>query len=293
MDERIQYNDASYLPFQSNRLLVKNGLASVLETPPVAKEPTDVGWLTLVDLEQPRRDVRCLSETTRLMKRVGDVVISATMLVLLTPLMILVALAVKLTSPGPALFRQLRVGLNLRRNSRDRRDSDFAPLRLGAATDRRKAPLDRRQDVAYGRPFALYKFRTMRIDAEKHGAQFAKENDPRVTPIGRFLRKTRLDELPQLWNVLRGEMSLVGPRPERPEFVGQLSEQIPNYLKRLGLRPGLSGVAQIVNGYDNDIESFRRKVALDLLYLQNCSLRNDAKILVRTIGTVLTGRGAL
>jgi lipopolysaccharide/colanic/teichoic acid biosynthesis glycosyltransferase len=133
----------------------------------------------------------------------------------------------------------------------------------------------------------------MRIDAEKNGAQFAQKNDSRITPIGRFLRKTRLDELPQLWNVLKGEMSLVGPRPERPEFLEELSEEIPNYLQRLGLKPGLTGVAQIVNGYDNEIESFRRKVAFDLLYLQNCCLWNDLKILFRTIRTVLTGSGAL
>src|SRR5690606_20869362 len=110
----------------------------------------------------------------------------------------------------------------------------------------RREQTDRRGDApGYGRPFTLYKFRTMRTDAEKNGARFAVKGDPRVTPIGRFLRKTRLDELPQLWNVLRGEMSLVGPRPERPEFIEKLSEEIPDYLQRLGLRPGLTGVAQI------------------------------------------------
>jgi lipopolysaccharide/colanic/teichoic acid biosynthesis glycosyltransferase len=152
---------------------------------------------------------------------------------------------------------------------------------------------DRRKNANYGKPFVLYKFRTMRDDAEKNGPQFATQSDPRVTSIGRFLRKTRIDELPQLWNVLRGEMSLVGPRPERPEFIIKLSEEIPNYVERLGLKPGLTGVAQIVNGYDNNLESFRRKVTLDLLYLQNCCIWNDVKILFRTIGVVLTGKGAL
>ena len=133
----------------------------------------------------------------------------------------------------------------------------------------------------------------MRTDAEKHGAQFATNGDPRVTSIGRFLRKTRLDELPQLYNVLKGEMTLVGPRPERPEFMEELSEEIPNYLERLGLKPGLTGPAQVINGYDNNIESFRRKVALDLLYLQNCCLWNDIKILFRTFRVVLTGSDAL
>ena len=133
----------------------------------------------------------------------------------------------------------------------------------------------------------------MKIDAERNGPQFAVKGDTRVTSIGWFLRKTRLDELPQLWNVLRGEMSFVGPRPERPEFIDNLTMEIPNYINRLGLKPGLTGLAQIINGYDNDIESFKRKVNLDLLYLQNCCLRNDIKIMIRTIRVVLTGSGAL
>ena len=133
----------------------------------------------------------------------------------------------------------------------------------------------------------------MRIDAGKNGAQFSTKRDPRVTSIGRFLRKTRLDELPQLWNVLRGEMSLVGPRPERPDFIEPLSEEVPNYLLRLGIKPGLAGLAQVLNGYDNDIAGFRRKVALDLLYLQNCCVANDLNISFRTVGVVLTGKGVL
>jgi len=139
----------------------------------------------------------------------------------------------------------------------------------------------------------MYKFRTMRTDAEKNGAQFAVKGDARVTSIGWFLRRTRLDELPQLWNILKGDMSFVGPRPERPEFIESLSNEIPGYLYRLGLKPGLTGLAQVVNGYDNNIESFRRKVAFDLLYLQNCSLLNDLKIILRTASVVITGKGAL
>ncbi|MEJ7592313.1 MAG: sugar transferase, partial [Planctomycetaceae bacterium] len=138
-----------------------------------------------------------------------------------------------------------------------------------------------------------YKFRTMRDDAEQNGAQFALEGDPRITRIGRLLRRTRIDELPQLWNILKGEMSLIGPRPERPEFMEQLQEQIPNFIDRLGLKPGLTGIAQVVNGYDNELEGFRRKVSYDLLYLQNCCLWNDIKILFRTIRVVITGEGAL
>jgi lipopolysaccharide/colanic/teichoic acid biosynthesis glycosyltransferase len=225
------------------------------------------------------------------LKRALDVFVAAGMLVLLAPVMLAVAALVKLTSPGPVIFRQTRVGLNLRRPGIDRRQLLDGPP--DGFEERRGTGSDRRTAFHYGRHFTLYKFRTMRIDAEKHGAKFAVKGDPRVTSIGRFLRKTRLDELPQLWNVLKGEMSLVGPRPERPEFIKDLSEQIPGYLDRLGLQPGLTGVAQILNGYDNEIESFRRKVAFDLYYLQNCGLWNDVKILIRTIGVVLTGSGAL
>jgi lipopolysaccharide/colanic/teichoic acid biosynthesis glycosyltransferase len=306
-----------------------------------------VSWLTRLRLDQPRVNVECLSPSQRTAKRIVDVTLAALLLIVLSPLMLLTAVLVKLTSPGPVIFRQTRVGLNLRKAPRDRRESrerppravwsrtassrsTFAEDRLPAAdqtavppravwsgtassrstlagdclpaadkaapqpaAERRRPDGDRRRGRSYGRLFVLYKFRTMRTDAERNGAQFAVRGDPRVTPIGRFLRRTRIDELPQLWNVLKGEMSLVGPRPERPEFIAQLSEQIPDYLGRLGLRPGLTGVAQIVNGYDNDIESFRRKVAFDLLYLQNCCLWNDLKVLLRTVKVVLTGSGAL
>jgi len=245
-------------------------------------------WMTRLRLNAPRTDVKCLTETTRLAKRITDILVSSSLLVLLAPLMLLVAGLVKLTSPGPVIFRQTRVGLNLRRNQRDRRQ-----LQLLRVFNRRNPPPDRRGSFQYGKLFVLYKFRTMRTDAERGGPQFAVKHDPRVTPIGRFLRRTRLDELPQLWNVLRGEMSLVGPRPERPEFIEKLSAEIPDYLQRLGLKPGLTGVAQVVNGYDNDIEGFRRKVALDLLYLQNCCFSNDLRILLRTIRVVLTGSGAM
>lgn len=275
------------------------GMSTTLQTPPgdlsdlverydVLQELPPLDWLYQLKLERPRTSTRCLGEQTRFVKRLMDIFVSATMLVCLAPVMALVALAVRLTSPGPMIFRQVRTGLNTRRGPR-RGEA------VGAAVEdnRREKDSDRRNDLAYGKPFVLYKFRTMRTDAEKNGAQFAVKGDPRVTPIGKFLRKTRLDELPQLWNVLKGEMTLVGPRPERPEFIESLSREIPDYLGRLGLKPGLTGVAQIINGYDNDIESFRRKVALDLLYLQNCCLWNDIKILFRTVGVVFTGKGAL
>ena len=266
--------------------------ADLVEKYALSAEWPDADWLTRLDLQSPRLDVRCLDPRSRLLKRVVDIVGSITLLVLLTPIGILIPILIKLTSgAGPVIFEQTRVGLNLRTKSRERRrDEGDQP---DGDDERRGTSPDRRQYFNYGKPFTLYKFRTMRNDAEEHGAQFASKGDQRVTWLGRFMRRTRIDETPQLLNVLRGEMSLVGPRPERPVFVDQLSKEIPNYLNRLGLRPGLSGIAQIENGYDNDTESFRRKVAYDLLYLQNCCVRNDLKILWRTISVVITGKGAL
>ncbi len=252
------------------------------------------GWLTRLDLEEPRVDVRCLSERTRLMKRILDIVVSSCMLIILSPFLLFLVVLVKMTSSGPAIFKQTRVGLNLRnKTTTDRRQEQLNLSQLGLSSDRRVPGSDRRDETGYGMPFTLYKFRTMTVDAEKNGAQFAVQGDPRVTGLGRFMRKTRLDELPQLWNVLKGEMTLVGPRPERPEFIEDLNKEIPNYINRLGLKPGLTGVAQIVNGYDNNIEGFRRKVSLDLMYLQNCCFWNDLKILFKTIRVILTGSGAL
>lgn len=268
------------------------GLADLVDLYAVAEFMPPAEWVTRLQLTQPRRDVRCLSTVTRALKRLLDVVVATVMIVLLAPVMLLVALAVRVTSSGPVIFRQTRVGLNLRDEPSSTTDRRSEHYDIPDCLERRSGG-DRRRDSNYGKPFTLYKFRTMRIDAEKHGAQFATKSDPRVTPIGRFLRKTRLDELPQLWNVVRGEMSLVGPRPERPEFIEQLTDEIPDYLNRLGLKPGLTGPAQVINGYDNDIDGFRRKVALDLLYLQNCCLLNDLKILLRTVKVVLTGSGAL
>ncbi len=262
-----------------------------------------VEWLTMIETDQTRVNLHCLKASTRILKRCVDVVGAAVGLVVLAPVFLIVGLLVRLTSRGPVIYRQVRVGLNLRTGLADRRlqaagagpepweavDVDF-PAEVAGGDEPRGA--DRRKNVSFGRPFVIYKFRTMVVDAERGGAQLARANDSRITPLGRFLRRARLDEIPQLVNILRGDMSLVGPRPERPEFIQKLSGDVPGYLNRLGLRPGLTGVAQILNGYDEDLSSVRRKVWFDLLYLQNCSLWNDAKILLRTVRVVLTGSGA-
>lgn len=252
----------------------------------------NVEWLTQLQLSEPRENLRCLPLSVRISKRLFDIVSSLSMMIVLSPLLLITWCAVRITSPGPAIYSQTRVGLNRRskKSKADRRQQTTVTLAEGE--DRRGTGVDRRLTANYGQPFTIYKFRTMRMDAEVSGAQFAQNNDPRITSIGWFLRRTRIDELPQLWNILRGDMSLIGPRPERPEFMKSLSEEIPGYLDRLGLKPGLSGIAQILNGYDNEVEGFRRKVGYDLLYLQNCCLLNDCKILLRTVRVVITGEGA-
>lgn len=250
-----------------------------------------VEWLSILPLETARENVRCLPLSVRIGKRIVDIVGALTLLVLTSPIMLTAAILVKLTSPGPVIYSQTRVGLNLRtKKKKDRRGEYCLPV---DAVDRRKPGRDRRELSNFGRPFTIYKFRSMRNDSERNGAQFAQKGDARVTAIGLFMRRTRIDELPQLWNILKGDMSLIGPRPERPEFMMELQKHIPNFIDRLGLKPGLTGIAQVVNGYDNEIEGFRRKVSYDLLYLQNCCLWNDIKILFRTIRVVITGEGAL
>ena len=188
------------------------------------------------------------------LKRACDVVVASIALVLALPLMALVALAVKLTSPGPAVYKQRRVGL-------------------------------------HGRVFTLRKFRSMTANAETNGAVWAASADPRVTPLGRILRKTHLDELPQLWNILKGDMSLVGPRPERPEFVTSLSREIPFYGQRHIVRPGLTGWAQVRQAYASSIDDTMEKLQYDLFYIKNMSIGLDFYVAIRTIKIVLQGRG--
>ncbi len=198
----------------------------------------------------------CLSFSRRAGKRAFDVLGALFGLLLLAPVMPLIALAVRLDSPGPALFRQVRTGLG-------------------------------------GRPFTLFKFRTMRADAEKStGAVWAARHDSRVTRLGRFLRQTRLDETPQLFNVLMGQMSLVGPRPERPEFIENLEKDIPFYSERHSVKPGVTGWAQVRYPYGSSVEDSLEKLRYDLYYIKNQSFMLDMEIVLRTIAVVLLRCGA-
>jgi sugar transferase (PEP-CTERM system associated) len=195
------------------------------------------------------------TETTRVVKRAMDIGLAMTGLVFSLPVMALVAAMVKLDSKGPVLFRQQRVGER-------------------------------------GRIFVLNKFRSMSVDAERNGAVWAQARDPRVTRVGRWLRRARLDELPQFWNVLVGDMSFVGPRPERPEFVGTLQKQIPFYVARHAVKPGITGWAQVCHHYAASVEDSMEKLQYDLYYIKNLSPLLDLVILLRTLQVVLFARGS-
>jgi len=210
-------------------------------------------------------------------KRVFDIVVSLLALGIFGMFLPLIALIIKLDSPGPVFYSQERVGIN--RRQRHRRQVE----RNGD---------DRRKVLRPGKPFRVHKLRSMRTDAEAAGAQWATENDSRITRVGRFLRKTRLDELPQFVNVLKGEMSLIGPRPERLVFVRQLEKDVPDFRDRLLVLPGITGLAQVINGYDDGLDSVRRKVELDKRYINNAGWLQDCKILLATVSVVLKGEGA-
>jgi lipopolysaccharide/colanic/teichoic acid biosynthesis glycosyltransferase len=219
------------------------------------------------------------------LRRALDLAVSAVAVAILVPLFAIIAALVPLTSRGPVFYRQVRIGQNRRR--RERRKFRPDP----SAGDRRSS--ERRISDSFGRPFQILKFRTMVVNAEEYGPQWSSKDDPRITTVGRLLRSTRLDETPQFLNVMRGEMSLIGPRPERPYFVDQFVEHIPNYQKRLLVRPGITGLAQVNLNYDTCIDDVKKKLEQDLEYVRSRSLVQDLKILLRTITVVFTGKGAL
>jgi sugar transferase (PEP-CTERM system associated) len=190
----------------------------------------------------------------QLMRQVLSMIVAAVGLLLFVPFFPIVMLAIRLSSPGPIFFKQTRVG-------------------------------------AAGRPFQIVKFRTMRTDAEAAGAKWATKDDPRVTSIGRFMRKSRIDEVPQLWNILKGDMAFVGPRPERPEFVPMLAENLPFYYLRHLVRPGLTGWAQIRYGYGANLAQAREKLEYDLYYVKHMTLGLDLLIMFETIKTIVRRRG--
>lgn len=203
----------------------------------------------LIDITRPS-----VSNSSLAIKRAADVVCAVLALILLSPLMLGVAIAIKLNSRGPIFYSQERIGL-------------------------------------HKRPFMIYKFRSMRQDAEASGPQLSSDFDPRITYVGRFLRKYRIDELPQFWNIIKGDMSMVGPRPERSYFIKQIVEQAPYYTLIHQVRPGITSWGMVKYGYASSVAEMVRRTRYDLIYLANMSLAVDAKILLYTIRTVIGGKG--
>ena len=207
-----------------------------------------------------------------MLRRVLSVTVAAIGLIVALPLILVIAIAIKLTSPGPVFFTQTRIGLNRRRRlpaGRSYRDTDRG-----------------------GKPFTIYKFRTMRPGPATPSEVWATPDDPRVTRLGRLLRLYRLDELPQLLNVLLGDMDVVGPRPEQPTIFATLRTQIERYQDRQGVRPGITGWAQVNQQYDRSIEDVKKKLSFDLEYIESKSLAQDLAIMLRTFGVITRKQGA-
>lgn len=188
------------------------------------------------------------------LKRLLDIVFSLLALILLSPLFIFLIIGVKITSKGPVMYSHERIG-------------------------------------RYGKPFTIYKFRSMYQNAESNGPALSRQDDPRITPFGRFMRKSRMDELPQFFNVLRGDMSLVGPRPERQYYIGQIVKQAPHYYHLQKVRPGITSWGQVKYGYAENVEEMIERLQYDIIYIENMSLYTDLKILIYTIKTILSGKG--
>jgi lipopolysaccharide/colanic/teichoic acid biosynthesis glycosyltransferase len=235
--------------------------------------------------ERKQKPIRhLLSMIDKGLKKLLDTGGSLAGLIVALPFLVIIAILIKLDSRGPVFYTQERVGINRRRRHRR--------IFMGDVNNDNRIRERRRFD-AHGRPFRVMKFRTMIHNAEKEsGPVWAQQNDHRITTIGKFLRKTRIDEIPQLINVLKGDMSLVGPRPERPVFVADLSRKVPDYDVRLRVKPGITGLAQVTSGYDSSVDSVVEKVSHDVKYIRSWSFFTDLKILAKTVLVVITGKGA-
>lgn len=192
--------------------------------------------------------------STKVIKRAFDICFSLAVLLLGAPLFLLLAIITKLTSKGPVFYKQERIGIN-------------------------------------GKPFYIYKYRSMRVDAEKDGPQLSKDNDPRITKWGQIMRKTRLDELPQFWNVLKGDMSVVGPRPERQHFIQQIIEKAPGYQLLLSIKPGITSIGQVYYGYAENVDQMCQRMLFDLRYLNEVNIQTDINIILQTVKVMFQGKG--
>ncbi|WP_111669241.1 sugar transferase [Algoriphagus litoralis] len=192
--------------------------------------------------------------STRFAKRAFDILFSSMVILFGLPIFLMVAALTKITSKGPVFYKQERIGRN-------------------------------------GKPFFIYKYRSMIVDAEANGPQLTTDDDPRITKWGKFMRKTHLDELPQFWNVLVGDMSVVGPRPEREHFIKQIVKKAPSYKNLLSLKPGITSIGQVDYGYAESVEEMCERMTLDLDYLKEVNLAKDLSIIVKTVGTMIYGKG--
>ena len=214
-----------------------------------------------------------VQERSEVSNRILNVTLAVIALIVLSPVFLLLAIMVKLSSRGPVFYSQTRVGIDRRAR-------------------RASAPSHRRIQDLGGQVFTIYKFRTMQVNAEEgSGAVWAAKEDPRVTRMGQWLRKYRLDELPQVINVLKGDMNFVGPRPERPSIFLRLCKEIPDYAHRQRAKPGITGLAQINQHYDSSVDDVRNKLRFDLIYLGRQSLLEDCKIMLKTVPVMLFRRG--
>ena len=217
-------------------------------------------------------------------KRVFDIIVASLAFIILSPFIIILALLIKIESRGPVFFVQERIGLNRRRAERRRRE-------VLIRCDERCGD-ERRKAAHAGRPFRIYKFRTMVQNAEAAGPVLACENDPRVTKLGRLMRKTRVDEIPQFINVIKGDMSIIGPRPERSYFITKVAKDVPEFTIRLMVKPGITGLAQVEDGYTKTLDEMKRKLFYDMEYIANLSVTQELKIICKTFYVVITGKGA-
>lgn len=206
-----------------------------------------------INLQSIKRRVLVYQETV-FIKRIFDVVFSSLVMIAGLPIFLVLILITKLTSRGPIFYKQERIGKE-------------------------------------GRPFYIYKFRSMRVDAEKNGPQLASDNDPRITKWGRFMRKTHLDELPQFWNVLKGDMAVVGPRPEREFFINEIARKAPEYKKLFCIKPGITSIGQVTYGYAETVDQMCDRMAFDLGYLPKMGLRTDLNIILQTVKVMAQGKG--
>lgn len=243
---------------------------------------SDIGYLGSI----VARDESMISSRLDRFKRIFDIVFAGTALLFLSPLILAATVLIKLESAGTAFYKQERIGLNRRKG--DRRGNS----RDGFDGSDRRASNDRRKNIHAGKPFHIYKLRTMAQDAEIAGPTLSSKNDSRITRIGHVLRRTRIDEIPQFINVIKGDMSIVGPRPERSFFINQVRQEVPEFPLRLKVKPGITGLAQVEDGYTETVEQMTGKLYYDLKYISSLSFFQEIKILFKTISVVITGKGA-